>query len=84
MIAVDPCARCHSEPQMVQTGRYQVRCGCGACGPQANTAQEAVRRWRSVTNYMRQHQAYVGEMLQLAVHEESSMCRPLARFVRNR
>jgi hypothetical protein len=72
LFAMDSCPRCHGQPQVGhRLGQYQARCECGVCGPSVKSAHEAARRWRSVTHYMRQHEAGVGEMLQLAVHEKS-------------
>ena len=64
-IELESCPRCNAQPRIVRNGQYQAQCACGVCGPRTRTEIEAKRRWRSVVYYMLEHQAAVGEMLQL-------------------
>jgi hypothetical protein len=51
------CPICATAPKLSGLFRYQVRCGCGACGPKQPTQQEAVTRWNSVVYFVRKFRA---------------------------
>ena len=46
------CPICDTAPKLSGLFSYQVRCGCGACGPKQSTQQEAVSRWNSVVYFI--------------------------------
>ena len=50
--AMNVCPICDTAPKLSGLFSYQVRCGCGACGPKQPTEQEAVSRWNSVVYFI--------------------------------
>jgi len=52
-IAMEICPMCAMCPTLAGRWRLQVRCSCGACGPRMKTEDEAIGRWNSVVNFIR-------------------------------
>jgi hypothetical protein len=53
-IAMEICPMCAMCPTLAGRWRLQVRCSCGACGPKMKTQDEAIGRWNSVANFIRE------------------------------
>ena len=53
-IAMEICPMCAMCPTLAGRWRLQVRCSCGACGPRMKTEEEAIGRWNSVVNFVRE------------------------------
>lgn len=53
-IAMEICPLCAMCPTLAGRWRLQVRCSCGACGPRMKTEEEAIGRWNSVVNFIRE------------------------------
>jgi hypothetical protein len=53
-IAMEVCPMCAMCPTLAGRWRLQVRCSCGACGPRMKTEDEAIGRWNSVVNFIRE------------------------------
>ncbi len=53
-VAMEICPMCAMCPTLTGRWRLQVRCGCGACGPKMKTEDEAIGRWNSVVNFIRE------------------------------
>jgi len=49
---IDTCPFCNATPAVIGRWRFQVTCGCGACGPKVSTRHEAIDRWSSVVHYI--------------------------------
>jgi hypothetical protein len=53
-VAMEICPMCAMCPTITGRWRLQVRCSCGACGPKMKTEDEAIGRWNSVVNFIRE------------------------------
>jgi hypothetical protein len=51
---IDACPFCNATPSVIGHWRFQVSCGCGACGPKVRSQYEAINRWSSVVHYIRE------------------------------